>query len=54
VDAHAKPRLGEPKRRRASGNATPDDRDVDAAVMATVVTRRNGILEPVRIQDVER
>jgi hypothetical protein len=47
-------RLGETERRGASGDATADDRDVDAAVVRTVLTRRDGVFEPVRVQDEER
>jgi hypothetical protein len=54
MDAHAQTPFREAQRRRAPGHAAADDRDVDTAVVAAIRTRRNGIFEPVRIQDVER
>ncbi|HKC77782.1 MAG TPA: hypothetical protein VKB70_05280 [Gaiellaceae bacterium] len=54
MDAHAKPGLGEAHCGGAAGDPAADDGDVDAAVIAAVLARRNGIFEPVRVQDVER
>jgi hypothetical protein len=54
VHANAKAGLGETQRGRATGDARTDNRDVDAAVVAAVRAWRDGIFEPVRIQDVVR
>jgi hypothetical protein len=54
VNAHTKSRFRQAERRRASGDAASDNGDVYAAVVAAILARRNGIFEPVRIQDVER
>jgi hypothetical protein len=54
VDADAKAAFGEAQRGGAAGDAGADDRDVDAALVAPVRARRNGVFEPVRVQDVER
>jgi hypothetical protein len=54
VNADAQAGLGESECRGASGDTPADDRDVDATDVATVLARRNGIFEPVRVQDVER
>jgi hypothetical protein len=54
VDAHTLPGLGEPERGRATGDAAPDDRDVDAALMAPLRERWSWVFEPVRVQDSER
>jgi hypothetical protein len=54
VDAHAQAGFGETERRGAAGDAAADDCNVDAAVVAAVRTRRDGVFEPVRVQDTER
>jgi hypothetical protein len=54
VDADTETTLGETERGGAAGYAGADDRDVDAAGMAAVRSGRDGIFEPVRVQEVER
>jgi hypothetical protein len=54
VDPHPQAPLGEAQRGRATGDAAADDRDVDAAVMRSVIALGDGVFEPERVQDVER
>jgi hypothetical protein len=54
VNPHAEAGLREPQRRGAAGDAGADDRDVDPAVVAGLDAGRDGIFEPIRVQDVLR
>jgi hypothetical protein len=54
VDAHTKAALNEAYRGGAACDPAADDRDVDPAVEVAVRARRCRVIEPERIQDVER
>jgi hypothetical protein len=54
VDAHAKTGLGKTKRSGAARDSSTHDRDMHPAVVVTVRATRDRVIEPVRIQDIER